>query len=147
MPYATQTDLEREAGGKQKLIQLTDLNGTGEVDTTIVSDVIAEAESLVNSYLETRYAVPIADEDVSDIVRRVTAAEAVYVLRDRREALHPSHQSRHEERIEWLDNVRRGVISPGLDPRQLKSAQVSPEVGQREGKAFSLTRAKFGGWT
>jgi phage gp36-like protein len=145
MAYATQTDVEGAAGGKEKLVQLTDVKGTGQVDTTSVTAAIAEAQSFVNSYLENRYAVPVDDAEVSEVIRHVVAREAVYILKERREALTGPDQERHAERIRWLEDVRRGNISPGLDPRPQKSGHVVPETGDREGVPYAVTRSSFSG--
>lgn len=147
MPYAVEADVERAAGGEEKLIQLTDYELLGQVNSTRVTEAIDEAESVINSYLETRYEVPLTDAEVTEIIRRVTAREAVYILKEQREALTPADQTRHEERIAWLDEVRRGNVSPGIDPRPKKSSNVTPQVGDREDLNFSLTREKFEGWT
>jgi phage gp36-like protein len=148
MPYATELFVERAAGGRDKLIQLTDLEFTGEADLTYLADAVAEADSWINSFLQHRYAVPVPDLDVPEILRRVSAAEAVYILKNRREALTEGDQSRHEERMSWLEGVRRGEISLGTDPRLTESTNVSPATGDRELKDHSLTRNKFddSGW-
>lgn len=146
MPYAATENVERAAGGREKLIQLTDLSSAGQIDAAYLADAIEEADSWINSYLQHRIAVPVATPP--EILRRVSAAETVYILKNRRESLTEADQTRHEERISWLEGVRKGEISLGTDPRLTASTSVQPTTGDRESLTHSMTRTKFddSGW-
>ena len=58
MSYITNTDIENFLG-TLVYVQLTDDTGTGSADTTKVSQARLGAEGEVNSYLATRYQVPV----------------------------------------------------------------------------------------
>ncbi len=149
MPYAEVIDVERAAGGRDKLTQLTDIDNAGQVDTAYLAEVVADADSWANSFIQHRHDVPIPDSDVPQVLRNLSAKESVYLLKVRRESPTDGDTLRHEERLAWLMGVRDGSISLGLDPRLPKSSSVKPARGGREASAFSLTRLKFAdsGWT
>ncbi len=47
MAYASSDDVQRAAGGAEKLKQLTDLQSSGEVDAVTVTEAVEEAESMI----------------------------------------------------------------------------------------------------
>lgn len=147
MAYCSVTDVERAAGGRTKLEQLTDLDDQQQVDEVYLATVIADAQSMIDSYLQHRYAVPIPDLLVPQVVRNLCARETVYILKERREALTSEDEVRHEGRLEWLGRANAGRVSPGVDPRLQKSSSVVPTTGNREAGALTLTRTKFGVFT
>lgn len=147
MAYCTIADVQRSAGGRSKLQQLTDTDAAGQVDEDYLDTVIADAQSMIDSYLQHRYAVPIPDVQVPEVIRNVCAREVVYILKERREALTADDQLRHDNRIGWLNAVNQGQISPGVDPRLTKSSSVVPTTGDRSNSDRTLTRDRFGGWT
>ena len=145
MPYCTQLDVQRAAGGREKLEQLTDQSDAGTIDATAVTAAVEEAQSMIDGYLQIRYAVPVPDVDVPAVLRQLCARMTVYILRYDREALTEAEQTRQDGRMEWLEGVRKGEITLGLDPRLPESTSVSPQLGDREStRTTSLTRKKFG---
>lgn len=56
--YIQQSDLESRLGNT-KLLELTDPDGTGTIQANIVAAAIAAAEGLFESYLRTRYQLPV----------------------------------------------------------------------------------------
>ena len=145
-PYSAIADVQRAAGGREKLIQLSDNDSTGQVDVAVVDAAIAEADSFINSYFQHRFAVPVDPADVTEIIRRMSAREAVYLMKEDRQGLTDFDQERHEERRLWLVGVMDGTVSPGLDPRPNKSTSTVPATGNREDLDFSLTRTKLEGF-
>lgn len=128
--YATQSDLEPAAGGAAKLVQLSDHDGDGAVDSAVIAKAINDSSRWIDSYLARRYAVPL--EEPSDIITRITAEEAVYILKDQRDAVDDRAQARHDQNIEWLDGVSTGRINPGVDPGPPKSAAVAAVAASRD---------------
>ena len=143
MPYASSDDVQRAAGGAEKLQQLTDLKSSGEVDAVTVTEAIEEAESMINSYLQMRFAVPIPDAKVPKVLRRLCARMSVYILRYDREALSAKEDDRQEDRMQWLEGVRKGEIPLDADPRLAESTSVVPTTGNRESGELTITRKKF----
>ncbi len=128
--YAAQADLERVAGGAAKLIQLADHDGDGSLDSAVVTAAINDASRWVDSYLARRFAVPL--DTPSDIITRIVAEEAIYILKDQRDAIDDRAQRRHDQNIEWLDGVSLGRINPGVDPAPAKSEAVAATTGARD---------------
>ena len=145
MAYAVIDDVERAAGGRDKLKSLTDYDATGQVDTDVVDDAIAAADDMINSYAQHRYLVPFA-VPVPGVITRMSAEEAVYRLRMNRESVTPLEQDLHVERMVWLRDLSMGIVSPGVDARPVKSSDVAPETGDRNDDADALTRVRFDGW-
>lgn len=146
MPYASTTELQRAAGGRDNLIQLTDQEAVGQIDATYLSSKELKVEGVINGYLQHRYAVPIADADLPEVIKLLAAEETIYRLKVDRQSLTDLDQTRHEERVSWLEGVRRGEISLGLDPRPTESTSVVPTTGTRDTVKHSLTRDKFEGY-
>ena len=145
-PYSVTADVQRAAGGREKLIQLSDQDGAGQIDQAIIDAVIAEADSWINSFFQHRYAVPIDPAQLTKIIVRISAREAVYLMKEDRQGLTDFDKERHDERLEWLTGVKDGTISPGVDPRPTESTSVVPATGNREALTHSLTRDKFEGF-
>lgn len=149
MPYAVLADIERYAGGRVKLTQLTDLENAREVDTVLVDSYIAEADSWINSYLEPLYAVPIPDADVPENIRTMSARLVVYFLRESRQALTAADLTRFEAIQSWLRAVRDGKQSLGVDPRLAASTyQKKTQTGDRDLEKLpqAITRKRFEGF-
>lgn len=148
MAYSVEADVARAAGGRERLIQLTDHESAGEVDQALLVAKIAEADSWMNSHFEKRYLVPIDANaaTVPEVVRRISARLTVLFLREDRDALTPVDLQRWEQINTWLAGVRDGNISPGLEPRPAESAHsAAAGTGDRESLKFSITREKFDG--
>lgn len=75
MSYATQQDLI-DRFGEQELIELTDRADppTGEIDATVVSKRIADADAIIDSYLGGRYKFPLSS--VPEILVGISCAIA-----------------------------------------------------------------------
>lgn len=75
MPYITQADLETRYGAAE-VLQLADRDGDGSHDAGVIDTAINDAQSIADTYLSERVAVPIATPSndlkkiVSDIARR-----------------------------------------------------------------------------
>jgi len=148
--YCDQTDCERAAGGSDKLIALADHDGDGSIDSTVLAASINDAERWIDSFLQRRYTVPLGEP--SDIIRRVCADEAVYILKDYRDAVDDRAQQRHDENREWLESIVLGRVNPGIDPSPAKSTAVTAKAGNRtavtdtDGDSTIVTRETLKGY-
>ncbi len=79
MPYTTLPQITARIG-EPMLILLTDRDAvpTGRVDTAVVTAAQAEADALIDGYLATRYALPLATTPA--IVAAIALAITVYKL-------------------------------------------------------------------
>src|SRR5215831_17724558 len=112
----------------EKLVQLADLDNTGDtaaIDATLLAAQI-QAEGWIHSYAQKRYAVPF--NPVTDIIKQLAAQEAIYRLTQRRNMTTTEERQDHAEREQWLENLARGLVSPGVDPEPSGSANVVPAV-------------------
>jgi phage gp36-like protein len=135
--YCTQSDVERAAGGANKLVELADWDPDGTVDAAVLTDAIDASEEWINSYAQRRYNVPFSV--VPDIIKRTCAEETVYRLKIGREADVERDRMRHEEREEWLDRLSRGFVSVGVDPEPAESDAIAPEsADNRDGQETAI---------
>lgn len=121
MAYATQAQMAVAAGGDARLLELADWDNDGEVDSSVLSQCIAEVDSMIDSYAATRYTVPVADPSVA--FQAVAASEYVYWLRQKRSLVSAEHKDEHDERVAWLVRLSKGQVLPS-DPTPTKSGAV-----------------------
>lgn len=113
MAYCDIDDILEQVS-EDELIGLTDDSGTGVVDTA-VSRSIADADSEIDSYCGTRYAVPFST--VPAIVRKLSVDIALYNLYSRRSHtdMPAIRQARYDAAIRMLKAVASGLVTLGAD--------------------------------
>lgn len=130
MAYSDQTTCENAAGGAQVLIELCDQDGTatGEVNTAVLAQAIAETDGWIDSFVAKQRAVPLSP--VPAVIARIAAQETVYRLRTNkpRAPLTERDEQRHQENLTHLRDIAKGVVTLGVDPQPAKSELVSPAV-------------------
>jgi len=142
MPYCTLADVQMAAGGSARLRELSDWEATGAIDPVIVADAIAEADAAIDEYLHKRHRVVLQDP-VPEGVRRVSAAEAAFVMRARRGMLTEADMALHEERMKRLDEIAKGVRTVGVSPLPEKSELIVDNASPRPfDKAVSREKLK-----
>src|SRR5258706_5992693 len=114
MSYIAQADIIGQISNAQ-LIQLTDDDRTGLVDAAKVDKAISDAESEINGYVATRYAVPVA-APVPDLVKKLATDIAVYSLWRRRQKVPEIVRTAYEDAMKKLSDISKGVITLGIDP-------------------------------
>lgn len=113
MAYATLTDIERQIDSAD-LIQLTDDERTGDVDTDVVTRAIADADEEIDGYIGSRLAVPL--DPVPGIIRKMSVDIAIYNLYSRRRAEIPeARRDRYNDAIRFIRSVAKGEISMGAN--------------------------------
>lgn len=136
MAYCTQQDLE-ERLGRDVLVELTDIEKTGEVDATRVSRACDDATAEIDSYVQARYPVPF--EPVPPVVRRAAVTIAVALLFTSRGYDRGSSDEAfvdaYRATVAWLKEVARGHATLGVpQPAKDLGARVTaaPRVFTRE---------------
>ena len=81
MSYSSLDDLKRRIS-ETELIQLTDDQGLGQIDETLVAGAIAESDGLVDSFVRAQCAVPLVNPP--EIIRLISADLTLYRLYTRR---------------------------------------------------------------
>lgn len=110
MSYITQQDLQDELG-EDKLIELTDDEGAGEIGAKRVSKAIAYAVGTFDSYARQRYAVPVP---ITEKVKSVCLDLAVFHLYKSRatnatkEGVYGVKKDAHDLAMRFLEAIGNG---------------------------------------
>lgn len=110
MTYATLQNLI-DRFGADELIQLTDREGLGEIDTTVTDRALADADARINGYLAARYTLPLVN--VPTELELLACDIARYLLHDDR--VTEQIEQRYKDAIAQLRDVSRGVAVLGVD--------------------------------
>jgi phage gp36-like protein len=124
-----------------ELAELTAESGY-EPDETVVAEAVAKAEAEIDSYLGTRYAVPLSP--VPAIVKSVAADLAFYHLYSRRSVAPSVRRQKYVDAVAFLKEVAAGralIESAGGEPPAARRDVAEVESGTR-----LFTRGTQGDW-
>jgi len=110
MPYATQQDLI-DRFGADELIQLTDDDNAGVINTDRVTQVLGDASTRIDGYLASRYTLPLTT--VPPALTQYACDIARYILA--KDTPTDTMSARYDEAIKFLGRVASGVYSLGID--------------------------------
>lgn len=125
MTYSSQTDVQIAAGGAANLLSLTDQDGAGVLNLTVLAKFQAKADSTINGYLRLKYSTPLASP--TEEIRDCAAALTAYYLREAKQQLTPHEIDAHKARILWLEAVRDGKVRID-EPSPVKSTAVRSAI-------------------
>ena len=109
MSYSTQVDLLLQLDNTT-LINLTNDVGSGIVESNVVSQAISDADALIDSYLSSLYAVPLATVPV--IIKNISVDIAIYNLYSRRmDTLPDVRKDRFVSAIKYLQRIADSKMS------------------------------------
>lgn len=152
MAYSTQADVQNSCGGLERLKQLFDWDRDGTADPAVITDFIARADALMNSYFVKRYTVPLV-APVPDIVRTYSADLARLMAARRRAGLSEHEReewdtiaSTDEKQPGWLMLVAAGTVTLGVDPAPAPSAMVVDQVETALPEDRDISRCKLSGY-
>lgn len=113
MPYCSLTDLANAETSAQ-LIQLTDDEGSGAVNTDRITAAVTEADSTVDAYLRGKVAMPA---ETPAVIRQISVELAVWNLYRRRMGsnMPESVLARKKDALRMLGDVASGVIRISQD--------------------------------
>ncbi len=141
MSYLTNADIDAWLG-TQTVVELTDDDGNGVIDTAKLDEARLGAEGEANSYLATRYQVPVevsSEAEVQAVLKSFILDLVAYRLHGRRLPVPVDIVRRREEAVVWLGRVASGMV-------QLPSALAVLEnpalgiLGQTVGPKRQMTR-------
>ena len=112
MAYATVDDLLALLG-ERELIQLTDDEDTGTVNTARADKALADADAEVDGYLAGRYPVPLATPPA--VIVKYAADIAVYNLYSRKGEPGENTVTRYKAALKWLQLAASGTVTIGGD--------------------------------
>lgn len=122
MTYASATDLD-DAYGESEMLQLSDRDGDGFADAAVVAAVLARADSLIDGYLATRYALPLTPP-YPPVVVAIACELARYWLFD--DAAPDRVKDGYDQAIAWLKDVSAGRAALMLPAAGEESLTGSP---------------------
>ena len=105
MTYATQADLTDRFGAVE-LAQLTDRASGQVIDTAVLDRALADADAEINSYLASRYALPLASTPT--VLVRLAADMARYRLYDDR--VTEAVRARYQDAVSLLKRLASGEV-------------------------------------
>lgn len=128
MAYATIADLERTAGGATRVTHLSAPDG-GDRDEARLSAALAEATSIVESYIGRRYRVPLIS--VPSFLATYTAIIAVWALGNDALSITETEKERYKAALNHLTRIADGKASLAeAEPLgAIASGDVNSEVG------------------
>lgn len=130
MTYATQADMT-ERFGEQEIIELTDREQTGAIGTDVLDRALADADSLIDGYLATRYTLPLASTPT--VLTRIACDLARYGLYD--DEAPKQVTERYQAAIAFLKAVSRGEVTLGA-PAVTEGAATGTADIQSGGRIF-----------
>lgn len=150
MPYCVQADVQNAAGGEKRLKQLADWDNNAAIDAAVITDAIAAADALIDSFASKRFTVPF--NPVPEIIKRTSAELAMLHIARNRGGLSDAMQKRWDElagtergREGWLYQLATGVVTPGGDPLPTKhGAMVVDSVETSLPSERGIARDKLG---
>lgn len=102
MSYVTYDQIVR-FWGESTLVALADLDRDGAIDTELVEDAIARASGLIDSYISSRYALPLSQPPV--VLQQPCADIAVYMIANEHGRATEMMRDRYRDAISWLKDV------------------------------------------
>jgi len=116
MAYSTQSDIEKKVP-TEELLQLTDLEGADEINTTVLAEAVEAADREIDSYLRVRgETVPLTD--VPTIVQQLSVALAIGELYSNRGVADEAVTKRVEWARKWLNEFAAGQVALGDSDHQ-----------------------------
>ena len=135
MGYSAQADVQNAVGGAKRLAQLADWNNNGNAGeiAAVVTDAIADADSLIDSYASKRFHVPFSP--VPEVIKRTSAKLARLMLLRRRGQLTDDEKQEWDQiagEKGWLYQLATGVVTPGGDPLPPPHGTMSADVVEED---------------
>lgn len=108
--YASTSELEARFDGDAEMASLTDNKDAGTADTTVLDEVIDDAEGVIDSYAAVRYLVPVdlADTRVAARMKSATLDLAVWRLHVRTRSMPEPVQVARDGVLDWLKALSKG---------------------------------------
>lgn len=138
MPYCTRQDLI-DRYGETEILQLTDRDGIGVIDDTVVTRAIDDAGAEIDGYLAGRYRLPLAT--VPRLITSVACDLARYHLYA--DGAPEAVAKRHDDAIKLLGAVSRGAINLGLSTTGDAAATSDGAQMESGGRIFGRDEGGF----
>jgi phage gp36-like protein len=111
--YATRQDMVT-IYGESEIIKLTDFDRTGWINDAVLHSALKRASSQIDSYIGSRYAVPLSADIVPDDLTDKCCIIAHYKLSGgHNRQLTERSRADYEDALLWLRDVAKGIIKLG----------------------------------
>lgn len=131
---------------RDALLQLTDDEQLGEINSARVTVAIARAEARVDSYVGVKYATPLADP-VSRTINEITVDLTIYDLYSRvMDDVPETRNERKRDAIRRLEGIARGTVSLGIDQEPEPREQGSGAETTQDSSSQTFTRDSMEGF-
>ena len=122
--YCTLDDIKKQVQ-ETTLIEITDDNLSGQINTDVVNETILYADTLIDGYLRGRYTLPL--QTLPEIVKVIAIDLAIYRLYSRRfhTDMPESIKDKYKNSIKLLEQIQKGIISLGIE-----TVGIAPELGE-----------------
>lgn len=138
MPYATTSDLTIRFGDDELLALAPDEAGTA-IEQATVDAALTDADAKINSYLATRYSVPVTG---SELLKLVACDLVRYNLYD--SDAPETVETRYKQQISWLKDIAAGRATLGV--KNTEAAITGAVVVTRTRSNRSFTRESLSGF-
>lgn len=106
--YATAQDMQ-DRFGEAELIQLTDHQGDGQINSVVLAQALADANAQVEAYLGGRFDLPL--DETPPVLVRITCDLARYGLYD--DAMTDTIRQRQQDALRFLEALAAGKVLLG----------------------------------
>lgn len=139
MAYTTQAKIATLIRDDE-LLRLTDEDGSGEVEATVVDAAIEAADLEIDAYLGERFSLPLSP--VPSILSILSAKMAVYNLYlNAAEGPPEQWKNEHENALKLLAKVAKGELSLGVSDPDAAGAGTPVEIASSD-RIFSRDKMK-----
>lgn len=110
MPTYIDIDYITERVDDDNLYILTGEAGDSSYDSTLINNMIDDAEGIVNSHISKRYTVPLTGDDITTLAQRLTFDIAMYHISGNRAIDRPyeDYYERYKSALSTLKAIRDG---------------------------------------
>jgi len=122
--YIGQSDLALRMTSDE-LVQLSDFDGDGTADSTVIARAVSDAESLIDSYVGARTAVPLTT--VPDQVKTLAVSLAIYYLHLGRRSVTEDIRKQYDADLRYLRDVAAGKATLGDTDQQAGAPHPTPK--------------------
>lgn len=142
MAYAVKADVQKRITDA-KLVQLTDFAATGAMDDAKITEALAHASGIVDSYTRGRYVLPLV---ASDQVKDLTVALAVYRLHSMRQLMNDQVAKDYEDAVRLLKDVSAGRAALDQPPTSVQATEMDVKKPDREDDPRTFEDSKMEGF-
>jgi len=108
MAYIDETDVKKVLP-EQELILLTDDSGSGTINTSNLSQCIADSEAIIDAYLRPQHSVPL--DSPGDLIKKIDIELTIFHLHKRRDTVSEAIRNYYQDNIAMLGKISNGSIA------------------------------------